>query len=549
MPWLRHARGSAPLLGAFAVGLASFALYQQVTLAARPMLWPDSYEYAQVARNLAGGMGLRTDALLVRELELLGAQRLPAPYLLHDPGQILVVAFFFRLFGPSTTTLVWATGVSLGLLCMLAAVLAARLFGPSARGLAAVLVATTPPMLQFSATGLSEVPAACAFMAFLILFLRARDSLRGLFLAGLAFGVTVVIRSNALLLLVLLLPLAAIGVVGPWRKPSGRGAILAGAARIAVFALGFALVLGPNVLRSVRELGSPLLSIAGTAGLVRGTGTLDEEPLAGVSPLPSTRAVVAHVLAHPGDLLEKCRFQMRRTLHDLFAGGVVPRAVDAAFIVLFLLVGLSRAADEGDARRSRLRMLVLGCAVVAVGVGSAFQLRWRHVYLAWPAATVLVAGFLAHQLRAFAGTTAAYRLRLAGVLVLSLAMGALPLLGRPSTLGRQDRRLDRDRALWALGLFLRQSTPAGAVVFLDSSPPVLPSSLAWHAQRFIVNYSPSGLDRVAADAPERPTYYLRLYFQPSGGLVAEEPGPVSFLTVAHWRDSPGRSQAFLMRRP
>jgi Dolichyl-phosphate-mannose-protein mannosyltransferase len=543
MPSLRDARGPAALLGAFAVGLASFVLYHQVALAGRPRLWSDSYEYAQVARNVAEGKGLRTDALLVREFEELGASRLPAPYLLHDPGQVLVVALFFRLFGSSTTTLAWATGVSLGLLCVLAAALAHQLFGPSARVLAAVLVATAPPMLQFSATGLSEVPAACAFTAFLILFLWARSSLRGLFLAGLAFGATVLIRSNALLLLPLFLPVAATGVVGSWRWPSGRAALASGAARVAVFALGVSLFLAPNVLRSMRELGSPLLSIAGTAGLVRGTGILDEEPLAGVSPLPSTPAVVAHVLAHPEGLIEKSRFQMRRTLHDLLAGGVEPRAVDAAFIVLFLAVGLSRAADEGDSRRSRLRMLVLACAVVAVGVGSAFQLRWRHVYLAWPAATVMVAGFLAHQLRVFDRTTAAFRLRLAGVLVLAFAMGALPLFARPWG-------PERDRALQALGLFLRMSTPESAVVFLDSHPPLLPSSLAWHARRFIVNYSPSGPERLSADAPDRPAYYLRLYFQPGRRLVREEPeGPVSFVHVARWQDSPGRSQAFLMRRP
>jgi hypothetical protein len=546
MPSLRHARGPAALLGAFAVGLASFVLYYQLALAGRPRLWSDSYEYAQVARNVAEGKGLRTDALLVRELEELGARRLPAPYLLHDPGQVLVVALFFRLFGSSTTTLVWATGVSLGLLCVLAAALAHQVFGPSARVLAAVLVATAPPMLQFSATGLSEVPAACAFTAFLILFLWARGSLLGLFLAGLAFGATVLIRSNALLLLPLFLPVAATGVVGSWRWPSGRAAFASGAARVAVFALGFSLVLAPNVLRSVRELGSPLLSIAGAAGLVRGTGIVDEEPLAGVSPLPSTGAVVAHVLAHPEGLFEKIRFQMRRTLHDLLAGGVEPRAVDAAFIVLFLAVGLSRAADGGDPRRSRLRMLVLACAVVAVGVGSAFQLRWRHVYLAWPAATVLVAGFLAHQLREFDRTTAAFRLRLAGVLVLAFALGALPLFARPAAVGV----LERDRALQALGLFLRMSTPESAVVFLDSHPPLLPSSLAWHARRSIVNYSPSGPERVSADAPARPTYYLRLYFQPGRRVVREEPeGPASFVHVARWQDSPGLSQAFLMRRP
>jgi hypothetical protein len=45
------AGSSAPAALLFVCGLAIFSLYYTVFLKGRPRFWPDTYEYAQVARN------------------------------------------------------------------------------------------------------------------------------------------------------------------------------------------------------------------------------------------------------------------------------------------------------------------------------------------------------------------------------------------------------------------------------------------------------------------------------------------------------------------
>jgi hypothetical protein len=57
----------------FGATLLLFSFHYNVLRGGTPALAPDSYEYAQVARNLLTGRGLTTDAISVLELAEFGA--------------------------------------------------------------------------------------------------------------------------------------------------------------------------------------------------------------------------------------------------------------------------------------------------------------------------------------------------------------------------------------------------------------------------------------------------------------------------------------------
>ncbi len=538
----RDSTGWPTLVTAFAFGLAAFVVWFCGLRLGNPMLWSDSYEYAQVARNVAEGWGLRTNALLVRELSLVGADELPAPYFLHDPGHALLIGFVFRLFGASNATLAWATGVAFALACALAAALARLLFGSPAGFIAGILVATSTPLLSFSTTGLSEATTACALTTFLLLLMGAGRSRFGLFLTGLAYGGTVLIRSNTLPFLPYVLAYAALGAAGSSGTLSERARGRGLATALASFLLGFFLVLGPSAVRNYRSLGHPLFSVAGAVGLSRSLVT--EDPLESATPIPPALSV----LARPGPLLYRAQQQIVRALAQLFSGGYEQNSIDATFLLIFLFVAFAGAPAPEDARRRHFRWLLLACIVTAILVGSLFQLRWRHLYGFVPAAAALVAGVLAHGFAEASQGPGSYRLRLAACFAASVTLGFAPLLSRPLP----DYQLEMDRVYRALALFLRQQTEASAVVLVDATPPIPMSALAWYGERFYVSYSAYSLERLHSIPGGRPVYYLKVRFRPTAAhlLGAPEPPP-GFLPLAKWNDRPGTSQAWLMgrRRP
>src|SRR5262249_42695166 len=104
-------RASTRVLVALGFGLAACALLFLGVRRGWPALSSDSYEYAQVARNVAEGRGISTDAVVVREMARLGTTDLPAPYFMHDPGTPLVFASLFKVVGASNAALAWAGGL------------------------------------------------------------------------------------------------------------------------------------------------------------------------------------------------------------------------------------------------------------------------------------------------------------------------------------------------------------------------------------------------------------------------------------------------------
>lgn len=190
---------------ALGFGLGAFFVYVVYFVGLNgsvPSWWTDSYEYAQVGRNFAQGLGLVTSAPHVIEAWLLRAQALPLPYLLHDPGQPLLLALFFKLFGASDATVGWATGTFYILIPPLTYLFARRAFNPTVAAVAAFLALCNNQLIAFGMTGLSEVPYAFFITCALYSLYRHR-AWWDLLLTGALFGWLVVLRSNSLPFVVL----------------------------------------------------------------------------------------------------------------------------------------------------------------------------------------------------------------------------------------------------------------------------------------------------------------------------------------------------------
>jgi hypothetical protein len=98
------------LLGCLASGFVVFFVYFVILRKSCAYFWPDSYEYAQVARNIARGEGVRTNFSFVLEVWMLYKGTLPLPYFLHDMGNSLLMAAFFKVFGASEAVVAWTSG-------------------------------------------------------------------------------------------------------------------------------------------------------------------------------------------------------------------------------------------------------------------------------------------------------------------------------------------------------------------------------------------------------------------------------------------------------
>lgn len=146
----------------------------------------------------------------------------------YPPGLPIVMAIFERMAGPQSVF--WVVPIFGGVLAWATYLLGARAHGPVAGALAAVLVATSPPVLvQLTAAPLSDLPTAAWWaMAMALASLDRRVSAVG---AGAAAGMAILTRPN-------LLPLIAIaGCLLIWRLMAARRPIGHSIQHVVLFAV------------------------------------------------------------------------------------------------------------------------------------------------------------------------------------------------------------------------------------------------------------------------------------------------------------------------
>lgn len=197
------------------IGLALALRLVVVAIAPRTILWPDGLEFEAIGRNLLlhGSYGLQT---------------------LRPPGYPTLIATVYRIFGPHLLALRLIEVVLGTISVAMIGVVGRRLFGSTA-GLVAMALAAIHPVLTFlPATQFSEnLLVLVLVLAFAAAFAAWRErSLARWAVAGVCFGLAVLVRPNA----VLLLPGLAFGFALAMRRERRRwlGAALTCAAALAL---------------------------------------------------------------------------------------------------------------------------------------------------------------------------------------------------------------------------------------------------------------------------------------------------------------------------
>src|SRR5581483_6146619 len=382
--------------------LTMFLIYFVVLNQATPTWWPDAYEYAVVARNVAQGRGLTVTAHYVLDTYLLRQFSLPLPYVHHDIGLPLLMAAVLALLGANNTAVAWTGGIFYILIIPLTFLFGWKLYNKYVGLFAALLALINVQLVGFSTTGLSEVPFAFFITLFWFALYRQKTRL-DILISGALFGWLWVLRSNVLsalpfvLLFLIIAPPTANGSFVSARRPlsdlwTARRAILT---RIGLFLIGSLLVLSPTFWRNYATLGNPLYNVSSKYSLVFYTNVFEGKnkdfvSLAGIDVEP-----VQYILTHPDQLWSKMNYQLAQTFDDLWRGGLLPERtlVDAIEIVLLLLTVIIPRPNE-TTRQRLFRWTIYLCIASALLVGSMTHLRWRHLYGFLPIVLIFISEFL-----------------------------------------------------------------------------------------------------------------------------------------------------------
>ena len=242
---------------ALAIGVRVLYLYTKAPDA--PIASVDAWGYHRLALNLAAGNGF-------------SLQRDP-PYLptsIRTPLYPLFLLSVRHLLGPAPRAAALVQALLEGATALLTAWLGARLAGPRAGRIAALLYALNPTQVRFASDLFAET-----FLAFLLLgaacamlqYLARHPASRGrawLLLSGVLAGCAILCKPNVQLLpflWIVPLVLSAVAVQSragastrsAWRQPVADGAL---------FLAAVAVILAPWYVRNARTFGRPILSTA-----------------------------------------------------------------------------------------------------------------------------------------------------------------------------------------------------------------------------------------------------------------------------------------------
>jgi 4-amino-4-deoxy-L-arabinose transferase-like glycosyltransferase len=271
----------------------------------QPLPDDDAYRYDFTARALAAGQGY---------IHLNG---LPTAF--WPPGYPFLLAFAYKLFGAGVTT-AQLLNVLLGTATVgLVYLIGRRTVGERAALVASAIVAAFPSLIFYTAVTLSETTFTFLILLSVYLLMREADpertdaggrNLRLLFISGLVIGFATLVRGQAFLLPLVLVPFwLRAGFVRPEITD-----------KLVALALAIGLVVAPWTIRNAAEMGAPVL-ISTNAGVdfwighhdgATGRGQMADELFAGRPGLDSTEREVAvnadgfregvgFVLTHPLD--------------------------------------------------------------------------------------------------------------------------------------------------------------------------------------------------------------------------------------------------------
>ncbi|WP_437623500.1 glycosyltransferase family 39 protein [Sorangium sp. So ce1151] len=241
-------------------------LYVAIAWAREPV-W-DGHYYDFGARRIAAGLGYSDDLIV-------GGQPVWHPWCHYPVGYSGFLGLVYRLFGAGPHVATVANAVTGALLVVVVHRLARYATTPGRARVAALLAALSPGLIVYAALLMTEPLAALGLVT--APWLLARDAargrlLRGAVLAGVALGLTALVRPQSLLCA----PALALLTWRAWRGPGGvaGGASAAwrrGALAAAVSAATALAVVAPWTIRNCRVMdGCALVSTNGGWNLAIG---------------------------------------------------------------------------------------------------------------------------------------------------------------------------------------------------------------------------------------------------------------------------------------
>ncbi|XXT20608.1 glycosyltransferase family 39 protein [Sorangium sp. So ce429] len=237
-------------------------LYVAIAWAREPV-W-DGHYYDFGARRIAAGLGYSDDLVV-------GGQPVWHPWCHYPVGYSGFLGLVYRLFGAGPHVATVANAVTGALLVVVVHRLARYATTPGRARVAALLAALSPGLIVYAALLMTEPLAALGLVT--APWLLARDAargrlIRGAVLAGVALGLTALVRPQSLLCA----PALALLTRRAWRGPGGASAAWRRGALAAALSAATALaVVAPWTIRNCRVMdGCALVSTNGGWNLAIG---------------------------------------------------------------------------------------------------------------------------------------------------------------------------------------------------------------------------------------------------------------------------------------
>ncbi|MCK6586269.1 MAG: glycosyltransferase family 39 protein [Polyangiaceae bacterium] len=239
---------------AFSAALFVIALLPRLYVAiawAREPVW-DGHYYDFGARRIAAGLGYSDDIIVA-------GRTVWHPWCHYPVGYSGFLGIIYRIFGSGQDVAPVANAVTGALLAVVVHRLARYAASPLRARIAGLLAALSPGLIVYAALLMTEPLAGLGILTAAWLFARdaAQKPVRGALLAGLAFGLTALVRPQSLLCvpgLALIALAASPKIVGAQTiptlaRPFVRAAALSGIALAVSFA-----VIAPWTLRNCRVM-------------------------------------------------------------------------------------------------------------------------------------------------------------------------------------------------------------------------------------------------------------------------------------------------------
>lgn len=436
------------------------------------LIYPDSMEYAQTARNLSEGRGAVTETIwTLRTAYPMDIPPVDIRRPLLWPG---ILSLVFRMAGAGDASAILASGLMGCLAAGLLYLLARRSLGPLESFVATIVFSFQSQVILMNQSGLSEPLFTVILLLICLTLVRANRPWQYL-AGGVLTGLSQWVRLNGFWLTI------PIAVWLLWRREKGWRK------RLVLFFAGAAIVFLPLAIRNWKHIGA--FSIVGLPGASI-VGEIPPFPDHGaerwLEPIP-----VFHVLAsNPGMLLKKYILGLSKNLNALF-GSVHPLLWG-----LFLIPLLRREGEPLVRRLSLFALAILALFLLSFSIGEFEGPRFYE-----PLAALVVLGGVAglKNLLAREGSADDWIRTGRGAIILFILI--LPGLFHlyQSALNPPEPGFRRQ-----LGGLIQEIVPPGAVVVSDT-----PWATGWYGRRLSI-WLPLGIEEIEVLNRRLPIRYLAL---------------------------------------